>query len=458
MDTNRYSRRAFLKWMGWSMAALTMPGCGSTLRGRSGNRANIVVVLCDDLGYGDLGCFGNTVIQTPHLDSLAREGMRLTDCYSAAPVCSPARVGMLTGRTPNRVGVYDWIPNDHPMHLRSSEVTVATLLQQAGYQTCHVGKWHCNGKFNSEEQPQPDDHGFDYWFSTQNNALLTHYNPVNFVRNGRETGQIEGYSSTIIVQEAIDWLGTHRDPDKPFCLFVWFHAPHEPIATADEFMDLYPEARERGQKEYYGNVTQMDHEFGRLMETLDAMQLRDDTFILFTSDNGPETLNRYRGSWRSHGSPGVLRGMKLWLYEGGIRVPGMVCFPGKIRPGQECHEPVCGVDVLPTLCEIAGIDPPSDRELDGASLVPVFTGKKVKRTKPLYWQYNRALGKNKVAIRDGDWKLLANADLTEFELYNLALDVREKRNRAPDQPQRIKRMVEVMRSMHQEILAEGPQW
>ncbi|MBN1818228.1 MAG: sulfatase-like hydrolase/transferase [Sedimentisphaerales bacterium] len=458
MDANISTRRDFLKWMGWSTAVLALPGCGNSMQGKSGKKANIIVVLCDDLGYGDLGCFGNKVIRTPHLDAFAREGMRLTDCYSAAPVCSPARAGMLTGRTPNRAGVYDWIPDNHPMHLRSSEVTVATLLRQAGYQTCHVGKWHCNGQFNSDQQPQPDDHGFDYWFSTQNNALLTHFNPVNFVRNGQETGQIEGYSSTIIVQEAIDWLGRHRDSSKPFCLFVWFHAPHEPIATAKEFMELYPEAQERGQREYYGNVTQMDHEFGRLMKKLDEMQLRKDTFVLFTSDNGPETLNRYQGSWRSHGSPGQLRGMKLWLYEGGIRVPGIVRFPDKVRSGQECHEPISGVDVLPTLCEIAGIDPPSDRELDGASFVPIFSGKTIKRSKPLYWQYDRALGKNKVAMRDGDWKLLANADLTEFELYNLDMDIREKNNRASDQTERVQKMAEGLRSMHRQILAEGPQW
>ena len=147
-------------------------------------RPSFVVILCDDLGYGDLSCFGHPHIRTPNLDRLAQRGMRLTSCYSSAPVCSSSRAGLLTGRTPSRVGVYDWIPNNHVVHLRQEEVTVAALLRRAGYSTAHVGKWHCNGKFNQAAQPQPGDHGFEHWYSTQNNASPTHENPKNFVRNG----------------------------------------------------------------------------------------------------------------------------------------------------------------------------------------------------------------------------------------------------------------------------------
>ena len=156
-------------------------------------RPNFVVILCDDLGYGDLGCFGNRTIRTPNLDQLAKEGILLRSCYASAPVCSPSRAGMLTGRTPYRSGIYDWIPAGSPMHLPEEEVTVATLLRLNGYSTCHVGKWHCNGKFNSDEQPQPSDHGFDHWFATQNNAAPTHKNPKNFVRNwggSRRSGRL----------------------------------------------------------------------------------------------------------------------------------------------------------------------------------------------------------------------------------------------------------------------------
>ncbi|MBN2128667.1 MAG: sulfatase-like hydrolase/transferase [Sedimentisphaerales bacterium] len=456
----RISRRDFLRVIGLGGASLAVSACkgaGSAAASRDpGKRTNIVIALCDDLGYGDLACYGHPHIRTPNLDRLAGEGLRLTDCYAAAPVCSPARAGMLTGRTPYRCGIYDWIPANNPMHLSRKEITVATLLRDRGYATCHCGKWHCNGKFNSAEQPQPGDHGFDHWFSTQNNALPTHHNPNNFVRNGARVGLLEGYSSTLIVQEAIDWLRDGWDRSKPFCLFVWFHAPHEPIATGPEFMQRY-----EGHKEaiYYGNVTQMDHEFGRLMQNLDDMGLRDETFVMFTSDNGPETLNRYRGSHRSFGSPGPLRGMKLHMYEGGIRVPGIVRWPGKAKPGSVSSEPVNGTDVLPTLCDIAGAEVPTDRPIDGTSILPIFRNEKLERTVPLYWRYDRAISKPfTVAMRRGHWKIIADTALTQFELYNLKEDPTEKNDLSQTQPRRLARMKDTLKTLHAQIDAEGPKW
>ncbi len=451
------NRCDFLKAAGLGTAALALPGCAGLWRGKEAQRRpNIVVVLCDDLGYGDLSCYGHRHIQTPNLDQLATEGMQFIDCYAAAPVCSPSRAGMLTGRTPHRCGVYDWIPSDDPMHLKAEEVTVATLLKNAGYATCHVGKWHCNGWFNSSEQPQPDDHGFEYWFSTQNNASPTHHNPINFVRNGKQVGELEGYSSELIVDEGINWLKNRRDREKPFCLFVWFHAPHEPIATGEEFVKLY-----EGRKEaiYYGNVSQMDHAFGRLMKTLDELQLSEDTFVMFTSDNGPETLNRYKNAFRSFGSPGPLRGMKLHLYEGGIGVPGIIRWPEHSEPLSVSHEPISGTDILPTLCALAGIKVPTDRTIDGASILPVFEGRAVERQVPLYWRYDRALSKPyTVAMRQGDWKLLADSSLTRFDLYNLRGDRTEKKNLVLSEAGRLEAMKKTLTELHHEIDAEGPQW
>ena len=223
-----------------SLAFLVFPRPGFAAKvGVADAKTNFFVILCDDLGYGDLACFGHPNIKTPNLDRLAGEGMKLTNCYASAPVCSPSRAGMLTGRNPYRCGIYDWIPENSPMHLRRSEITVAQLLKSAGYATCHVGKWHCNGMFNSPQQPQPGDHGFDHWFSTQNNALPSHRNPVNFVRTGTPVGPLDGYSSTLIVEEAMQWL-KERKGEQPFCLFVWFHSPHEPVATADTFVKMYP--------------------------------------------------------------------------------------------------------------------------------------------------------------------------------------------------------------------------
>jgi len=469
------NRRAFLQTAAGGCLA------GIPVAPAAARPPNFVIVLCDDLGYGDLGCFGSPVIQTPHLDRFAGEGMRFTDCYAAAPVCSPSRTGMLTGRIPDRAGVYNWIPENNVMHLRREEVTFARLLRSAGYATCHSGKWHCNGKFNSPEQPQPGDHGFDHWFSTQNNAAPSHANPVNFVRNGTRVGPTKGYSSTLIVEEAIGWM-KGLPAQKPFCLFVCFHAPHEPVAAAEEFVRMYPKAAKRGEALYYADVTQMDYEFGRLMKHLDETRLRDNTLVFFTSDNGPETLDRYPGAWRSHGSPGPLRSMKLSMYEGGSRVPGMLRWPGRTRPGLTSAEPVSGVDMLPTLCEIAGVRLPADRRLDGTSIVPALEGKSIRRRVPLQWRYYNAIDRPRVALRAGDWKILGipdqlsprgtgstfvpkdcmpyikDARLVEFELYHLREDVGEKNNLADREPRRLKQLTERLIQLDREIRAEGPDW
>jgi arylsulfatase A len=443
-------------------------------------RPNFLVILCDDLGYGDLACFGHPTIKTPHLDRLAQQGMRLTDCYSSAPVCSPSRAGLLTGRTPTRLGIYDWIAPGQPIHLKQEEITIATLLQKAGYATCHVGKWHLNGKFNSAQQPQPGDHGFDHWLSTQNNAGPSHENPTNFVRNGEKVGKLAGFSCQLVADEAIRWLQEQRDAKKPFFQFVCFHEPHEPIASPDDLVKTYPDAVKRGEALYYANVTNMDRAVGRLMAALDEQKLADNTLVFFTSDNGPETVNRYAGAWRSHGSPGPLRGMKLHIYEGGIRVPGILRWPGKIKAGQTSDTPVCGLDVLPTLCELASIDPPANKQLDGASIAPLLSGAAVARKQPLIWHYYRAFSPAKVAIRDGDWKLVGLCDsaalspggavqrgdvahikkskLVDFELYNLRDDRGETKNLAAAQPERAAAMQKQPVERYQQVIDEGPAW
>lgn len=418
---------------------------------------NIVIMLADDMGYGDLGCYGHPSIKTPVLDRMAAEGVRLTDYYAAAPVCSPSRAGMLTGRTPYRCGIYDWIPQGSPMHLRRSEVTIATLLRNAGYATCFAGKWHCNGMFNSQRQPQPGDHGFDHWMATQNNAGPSHMNPRNFVRNGKPLGEQAGSSCALIVSEAISWL-RQRDSSRPFCLFAWFHNTHEPVASSPPFVRQYADVEPPERGIYYANVTEMDHEIGRLLATLDELGLRDSTFVFFTSDNGPETLNRYRGAERSHGSPGQFRGMKLHLYEGGIRVPGIIRWPGQIKPGTVSAEPVMGADVFPTLCSMAGVPVPRDRIIDGASILPVFRGEPVIRERPLFWWYSLAIGVPKLAVREGDWKLLADEPMDHIELYNLKDDPAEKNDLASAQPQRVEKLLAKLKEVRREVEKERPTW
>lgn len=452
---------------------LTLFGIGRA-RAANDQRPNILVVLADDLGYGDLNCYDGDDLKTPRIDAFAASGLRLTDCYAAAPNCSPSRTGLMTGRTPFRVGVSDWIPMHSPMHVKRSEVTVGTLLRNAGYDTCHVGKWHLNGDFNLPSQPQPSDHGFNHWFSTQNNALPNHRNPNNFVRNGDAVGQLQGFSAQLVATEAVDWITNGRDPSKPFFLFACFHEPHEPIAAGKEFTDLYP-SDDPSYSAHHGNISQLDAGFGQLLDCLDALKLRDNTFIFFTSDNGPAIT-----AMHPHGSAGPLRSKKGAVYEGGIRVPGIVQWPGIVQAGSLSSQPICGIDVLPTLCELANISPPSDRVLDGTSFVAALRGENIVRSKPLYWQFNRAKGAPKVAIRDGKWKLLATLDtpemkpsaditkkkmqliksakLKDFELYNLEQDVAESKEVSANHPDVLNSMKHKMQTMYSEVQMEAPVW
>ena len=336
---------------------------------------NFIVFLTDDQGWGDLACYGHPVIKSPNLDKFAAEGMRLTQCYAACSVCSPSRSAILTGRTPYRNGVWRWIPGGSQYHLRQSEITIATLLKKCGYETCHAGKWHLNGKFNSDEQPQPDDHGYDHWLATQNNASPNHLNPVNYVRNRQVVGRMEGPSAVIAASEAISWLKSRKDAETPFFITVWTHEPHLPIESAPKYMKPYADIQDEGLRQHHGNITQMDDAFGKLMATVDEIGYRDNTVVFFTSDNGPEG-NGTKG--RTRGSTGGLRGRKRHTHEGGIRVPGIIRWPGRIKAGSVSDTPVIGSDIFTTICKIVDIPLPGDRTIDGASLLPLFDGKPIR--------------------------------------------------------------------------------
>lgn len=416
---------------------------------------NIVIFLADDLGYGDLGCYGHPIIQTPNLDAFAKEGMRLTQCYASSAVCSPSRSAILTGRTPYRNGVFTWIPEGREIHLRTSEIALPKLLKERGYATCHVGKWHLNGHFNKPTQPQPNDHGYDWWLATQNNAAPSHENPNNFVRNGQPVGKLEGYSAPLIVDEATTWLKQHRDKSKPFLLSVWTHEPHYPIKAAPEFKTKYPDLTDDVQREHHANVTQLDHAFGKLMRTLDELKLADNTVVFFTSDNGPEG-DGIKSPGR--GSTGGLRGRKRAVYEGGIRVPGIVRWPGKAQPGTTSDVPVIGSDIFVTAVGIAGAKLPTDRVLDGGNLLAAIEGRAVERALPLYWRCVIAPGPLKTAMRIGDWKILADEPLTQFELYNLKTDPQEKSDLSETQPEMLAEMKTALVKLNTEIEAEGPDW
>ncbi|MSR31695.1 MAG: N-acetylgalactosamine-6-sulfatase [Gemmataceae bacterium] len=429
--------------------------CGQSALGQKEPQPNIVLFLADDLGWGDLACYGHPLMKTPNLDAFAKQGVRFTQSYSASAVCSPSRSAILTGRTPYRNGVFTWIPEKQEIHLRKTEMALPKLLREAGYTTCHVGKWHLNSHFNQPTQPQPNDHGYDHWLATQNNAAPSHAFPTNFVRNGVLAGKADDYSAPFIVKEAASWLANKRDKNKPFFLAVWSHEPHYPIAAAEKFKALYPGLTDKVQLEHHGCVSQMDFAFGQLMKTLEDMKLAENTVVYFTSDNGPEGDGV---TTPGRGSTGGLRGRKRAVYEGGIRVPGLLRWPGKVEAGGVCHIPVIGSDLFTTLCQVGGAKIPSDRVIDGGNLLPAVKGEKVERQRPLYWRCDIAPGQMKIAMRIDDWKIVANEALNRFELYNLATDEKETTDLALQETKEFARMKESLLRLNREIESEGPNW
>jgi arylsulfatase A len=457
------------------------------------DRPNIVVVLCDDLGYGDLACYGHPHIKTPHLNQMAKDGIRFTDFYSTAPVCSPSRVGLLTGRSPNRAGVYDWIPPAgpnakrpdarHKVHMRKDEVTIAQLLKKSGYATCMSGKWHCNAMFNSPHQAQPNDAGFDHWFGTQNNASPSHANPKNYVRNGKPVGPLKGYSCQLVIDEALDWLGerVQAKDDKPFFMYLAFHEPHEPVASPPELVKGYADvAKTQNEAQYFANVENVDLAVGKLLKGLKAHGVDDNTLVVFTADNGPETLKRYGGAGRSYGVATPLRGMKLWTTDAGFRVNGIMRWPARIKAGQTVKHPVSALDFLPTFCELAKTKPPDDLALDGASFLPALDNKPIAREKPLVWAYYNAINQERVAMRDGDWKVLAKIDsgkmgkftnlhsgnvakvkaakLTDIEIYKISDDINESKNLAKSHPEKLAELQKRLETHYAELLENSHVW
>ena len=429
-------------------------------------KPNIVILMADDMGYADAECYG-APIRTPNINRLAREGMRFTDFYSAAPNCSPARTGLLTGRTPSRVGVYDYLAPNSPMHLPNSEITMAEMLKDAGYQTCHVGKWHLSTwTKDGMIGPKPDEQGFEYWFAVDNNALPSHFNPINFERNGEKVGPLQGYSCQLVVDEAIQWLENYRDHDTPFFLNVWFNEPHAKIASPPELIEEYKEYGKDA--EYLANVANMDMAIGKLLQFLDDKSLAENSFILFASDNGP-----YRQA-----SSGIFRGKKSFLYEGGIRVPGIIKWPGKIKGGLESGTPVSFVDILPTVAEIAGAKLPGDRTIDGTNILPILLEKSFDRERPLYWYFYKrypiaALRKGNFVIMGNpaekyklnshpfdsvDQDYFKNAKLEEFQVYDLKNDPSQKQDLYPSDPDRFMDLKMEIIKYQQEILEEGPIW
>lgn len=395
---------------------------------QTADKPNIVIMMADDLGYGDLACFGHKVIQTPNLDKLAKKGARLTSFYSAHSTCSPSRAGMMSGRNPFRSGIYTYIGANSCVNLRAQEVTIGEICKKAGYSTAFFGKWGLIGDMDDKSQAFPNDQGFDHWFATHNNALPSHKDPENFYENGKALGVVEGFSSQLVVDRAMEWLGK-RDTSKPFCVVLWFHEPHLPLAQPNAFDKKYTKYGEKLNK-YYANVDHMDHQIGRFLDYLDKNELTEKSWITFTSDNGPK---------KDYGSTGGLKGGKSSFHEGGYREPTIMYWKGKLEGGKTDDGVYTFFDFVPTLYDLLKVEKMNSAPLDGTSMLPLFKSQKRSRSAVPIW-----MGLRHTSIRIGKWKVLgqfeemtAGQSLTEYlktrkvrsySLYNLETDVKEKVN------------------------------
>lgn len=398
-------------------------------------RPNVIFILTDDLGYGDLGCQGNTKVKTPHIDKLARQGMRFTQFYVTSPVCTPSRASFLTGKHPQRFGIHHAdLPETEPRYpLPDNVVSLQRLLRQAGYFTAHIGKWHLG------EPPLtglPRRHGFDFFFGCMGGRpssswnKFARYDDAQYFRNEEPAKTYPGYNTDVLTDQTLELLDGIAKKEQPFYLNLWYHAPHEPLSPkvkeAEHYRDLPPH-----EQVYFGTITNLDNNIGRLLKKLDDLGIADDTIVIFSSDNGPEVL----GKRPAAGSAGPLRGKKTQLWEGGVRVPFIVRWNGHIPAGKTSNEVASALDLIHTITELTGTKHPNVKSLDeGMSLTPVLLGKGKLPQRTLYWEFH---GKQRggpdsgsLAIRDGDWKLYLYPGTDKRMLFNLADDIGEQTDQA----------------------------
>lgn len=449
-------------------------------RAAAGESPNVVLLLADDLGWGDTGFNGSDVVETPHLDRMAANGLRFARFYAAAPVCSPTRGSVLTGRHPYR---YE-IPFANRGHMKDAEITLAEALKTRGYATGHFGKWHLGtlttqvrdsnrgrpGKTQHYETPAM--HGFDVYFSTE--AKVPTWDPMLFPKefgeqesrrygwvpvegasqaraygtrywNGEErivTENLAGDDSRVIMDRVLPFIERAAEADRPFVAVVWFHAPHLPVVTGKRYRELYAERPLREQL-YYGCITAMDAQVGRLRKALREQGVAEETMVWFASDNGPEN--------GTPGSPGPFRGRKRSLYEGGVRGPAVLEWPAKIAEPCTTDIPCVTSDYYPTVLDVLEIEMPDQPEpLDGVSLLPLIEGRMDSRPRPIGFQ-----SRGTATWCDNRFKLVMKRNGKAVELYDLIEDPAETTNIAGEQPQRVQRMKRALRAWQKSCAASA---
>jgi arylsulfatase A-like enzyme len=482
---NTQDRRTFLKTLGSAAAAgcLSLSGLGlSGCRGAGGRKPNIILIMADDLGYAGLGCYGQKLIQTPQIDKMAEEGIRLTDYYSANTVCVPSRVGLLTGRHPGHASIRDnekphlkdfsGYMEDWPEELWPPKVaTLGQVLKRAGYKTAQFGKLESGIPMAPGKMTE---HGWDTWFGFLATSDAFQYYPVELWKNDRkiifEANKAENvrrpgivgdkgvYSEDLFVAEILSFIRENKESS----FFVYFptQVPHGRSPNdGDQIQvpDLGPYSDRDWthlEKLYAAMMTRFDGHVGQIIRQLKDLGLDERTIIFFTSDNGDE--NSYYGYTKRFEATGPLRGKKRFLYEGGIRVPMIARWPGRIKPSQTSDLPWAGWDIMTTLADLAGIEPPD--QADGISVVPTLLGRpdQQKHHEYLYWEHH--LGKQQ-AVRMGKWKGIRFGGTREpTELYDLSQDIGEKKDVADDHPEIVEQMDEIMRKAREnsEFMAFWP--
>ena len=391
---------------------------------------NIVMLYADDLGWGDVGFNGRKEWRTPNLDRLARQGTTFKRWYTAGVVCAPSRAALLTGK----YGIHNGVSGNGD-DLPREEVTLAEALKRHGYVTGLFGKWH-HGRTRPNETTyvHPMDQGFDEFFGYTNARHAWEKYP-NELWQGRELKPSDGYADTLFTNRAIDFMERHRD--RPFFLYVPYVTTHFYVAAPQDEINRQRQFAERDEsvplnRAYAAMVTQMDREIGRILKALKKLGLEEDTLVVFSSDHGATFETGNKGTSNFHDSNHPFRGQKRTLWEGGIRVPGIVRWPGKVPSRLISHDLVHMTDLLPTFLAAAGQQPDPAWKVDGRNLLPVWRGKERSPDRTLFWEW-RAEGYNQIAAMRGDMKLVSTGALRP-ELFNVVEDPGERRNIAAEHP------------------------
>ncbi|MBA4146747.1 MAG: sulfatase-like hydrolase/transferase [Verrucomicrobia bacterium] len=412
--------------------------CFVALITQAADRPNIILVMADDMGWGQTGYYNHPVLKTPNLDAMAANGLRLDRFYAGAPVCSPTRASVLTGRSNDRTGVLS-----HGYALRLQERTIAQALRKAGYVTGHFGKWHLNGlrgpgaPILSSDERHPGAFGFDEWVSTSNfydlNPLLSRQGKIE---------EFKGDSSEIAVGETLKFIERHHRSDKPMFAVIWYGTPHSPFRASDQDKAAFSALSEESQ-DHYGELVAMDRSIGTLRKRLRELALADNTLLMFCSDNGglgsikPDTVNG-------------LRGFKGSLFEGGLRVPGIIEWPAAIKSPRTTLYPASTMDIFPTVADVAKLPQEAMvQPVDGESLRPLFATAVEKRSKPIPFRFQGG-----AALVDNNYKLLIEKSAKgKFQLFDLQADPKETRDISSEQPKIAKRLHEALLAWNESVEA-----